>query len=218
MTATQQYLTPLDAQRITKRIAKDHSMPLERAAKVLEGAVQFLELAAKNPKQNFVPSQEVDKGWHTLLMYTRTYQALCLKLNGGFIHHEPSDGERKPEAGGLKRTKDFMRQVGISFDESLWGKRLVKQTCDTDGEGGDSCNGKIEAADCSPDPCTCCSANKEKVMHAAASGGCCATDDGNCHTQAAYKTADCCSGHACETDTLVADQTIVPQAVRQYVQ
>ncbi|HLB66621.1 MAG TPA: hypothetical protein VJJ78_03455 [Candidatus Saccharimonadales bacterium] len=129
------YLSAQDVARITARIAKDHDISHEQAEKILNGTIEFLELSAKYPGQRFVPSKEIDKGWHTLLLYTRTYRKLCQSLGAQFIDHEPSDGDVSVPRGGALNTVAFMQQNKILFDTELWPEKSL--------------------ADCEADPCNC---------------------------------------------------------------
>ncbi len=129
------YLSVLDAKRITARISKDHGIPPDRAERILNGTMGFLQLSAHNPGHSFTPSADIDKGWHTLLLYTRTYRELCYKLGNKFIDHEPSDGKIRVQRGGSANTVKFMLENQIPFDQELWP--------------GDMAN------DCQADPCNC---------------------------------------------------------------
>ncbi|WP_214110362.1 hypothetical protein [Acrocarpospora catenulata] len=43
------------------------------------------------PGVGLAPSERVDIGWHTFLMYTRDYAAFCQTVAGRIIHHQPDD-------------------------------------------------------------------------------------------------------------------------------
>lgn len=40
------------------------------------------------------PSELVDIGWHTFILYTVDYAAFCERIAGRFIHHVPNDDEQ----------------------------------------------------------------------------------------------------------------------------
>ena len=129
------YLSVQDVERITARIAKDHHVSSDHATKILNGTIEFLKLSAQYPKQRFVPSEEIDIGWHTLLLYTRVYRQLCQKLGANFIDHEPSDGDIRVPKGGSAKTVEFMQKNEIIYDHDLWPERNIN--------------------DCQADPCNC---------------------------------------------------------------
>jgi hypothetical protein len=65
----------------------DVDLPLARL--ILNEALGFLQLCTM--ERGHGPSPLVDLGWHTMILYTREYTALCVALGGHFIHHGPTD-------------------------------------------------------------------------------------------------------------------------------
>lgn len=128
-------LVEADFERIAARLAQDHGMTRAHATAVFEATLAFLRMSVNFPHQQFVPSTEVDKGWHTFLLYSRAYQAFSRALGVDLIHHEPSDGDQRPGRGGYTRTIRFMREHGVPYNESLWPEP--------------------EASDGTADPCSC---------------------------------------------------------------
>jgi|GEM_PF-3809962 len=99
----------------------------------------FLGMCVHYSGNRFVPSEEIDKkGWHTFLLYTRSYHAFSRSLGVDYIHHEPSDQDQLVERGGAIKTARFMTEKGIAIDPDFWPT--------TAG---------LNEGDCSPDPCTC---------------------------------------------------------------
>ena len=125
-----------DLERILARMCKDHGLHQGEAATIFAGTVAFLQMAARHPDQQFVPSEDVDKGWHTLLSYTKIYRRFCAWI-GYYIDHEPNDGS-SPSHGGYARTIQFMDTHGIEYDKTLWPEHGL-------------------GADCVADPCNCTS-------------------------------------------------------------
>lgn len=125
-------ITEEDRRRVEARLAKDYSMSLVEASEVFQATMDFLTMAARFPGNHFVPSAEVDKGWHTFLLYTRAYRAFSRSLGREFIDHEPSDGAREVKRGGLRRTVAFMREHGIAFNERLWPVKDLGGDCEAD--------------------------------------------------------------------------------------
>lgn len=131
--------------RLTKRIQLDYGVTPEQASLIMDQALAFLKLAAENPGNGYSPSPEVDKGWHTFILYTREYAAFCETFAGGFIHHEPTDMEGvEYEGAGIARTVAAMKVRGIRVEDSLWEASADCGTyCrDSSGSGGqDNGNG-----------------------------------------------------------------------------
>lgn len=110
-------------ERFVSRIMKDHAFDHDYASKIMSNALAFLGTCAVNPSAQLSPSSTVDIGWHTVILYTRQYAALCDTLAGGFIHHVPDDDS---EAGDgtqydrISRTVEHIRAAGYHVDEELW--------------------------------------------------------------------------------------------------
>ncbi len=132
--------------RITRRIMKDCHFDKEMAEVILDGTLCFLKMCGDYPNRSFSPSKLIDIGWHMFLLYTRGYQEFCNRVNGGFIHHEPNDGENMDlKKDGVQSVVQFMRENDISFHKKLWlGKMSL---CD-----GNRCTVDCKN-DCSPGPC-----------------------------------------------------------------
>jgi len=73
---------------------------------VLTGLRDFLLFChqARN-KMVSMPSQVVDDAWHELILFTRTYELLCKKAFGRFLHHTPTESMSTPTVAqeGIKR-------------------------------------------------------------------------------------------------------------------
>lgn len=131
-------------QRLIGRLQKDHGYSEAEAADVLSATIDFLKLIALNPGRCFAPSEKVDDGWHTFLLYTREYRAFCHTIAGRFIEHAPADNPE--ETRGMPNTVDtveFMQEHGIEFNESLWFVD-ARGNCSNNGwcNGTPFCNGK----------------------------------------------------------------------------
>lgn len=114
-------VSPTLWQRLVNRVIHDHNLDEGTAAAIVDGALGFLRLCADHPDRQFVPSEQIDLGWHTFLLYTREYHAFCERLAGRFIHHAPDDDlSAVDEELRAVQTVDFMSEQGIPFDEQLW--------------------------------------------------------------------------------------------------
>lgn len=125
--------------RLVNRIAKDESMELSLAERIMDQALAFLALCAKDPEGNYSPSPLVDIGWHTFILYTKPYADFCMRMNGRFIHHNPSDVEGVDYGtGNIARTVMALREHGLVIDEPLWAN--TGHDCSSYCSG-DSCSG-----------------------------------------------------------------------------
>ncbi len=79
-------------QNVIKRISKDAEFSFREAQEIFEDTKRFLYLCATS-KGSFVPSPNIDEGWHAFILHTKDYQEFCETYLGKFIHHYPSDGQ-----------------------------------------------------------------------------------------------------------------------------
>lgn len=116
-------------ERVSKRISKDHGFTPEIAEQILDAALGFL-MACKDAKVSLAPSELVDVGWHTFLLYTPEYMKFCQEHIGHFVHHVPNDDPTKPsQAGGSLSTVEYMRSRGITFNPLMWGMNADGTDC-----------------------------------------------------------------------------------------
>lgn len=96
----------------------------EWAERILNESLGFLRLCGEHPDGPFGPSPLVDIGWHTFILYTRSYAAFCEEIAGRFVHHEPTDDPALAVSGEeslIPRTVAAMQEHGIAVDLELWG-------------------------------------------------------------------------------------------------
>lgn len=107
--------------RLVNRIAKDESMELSLAERIMDQALAFLTICAADKGSGYSPSPLVDIGWHTFILYTKAYADFCQGVAGRFIHHEPSDALGvECRKGDTARTLGAMKAYGLVIDKSLW--------------------------------------------------------------------------------------------------
>ena len=52
-----------------------------------------------------VPSQEIDKIWHSHILHTKDYAEFCNAVAGQFIHHNPFPDEDKNDPQRIERAR-----------------------------------------------------------------------------------------------------------------
>lgn len=125
-------------ERVSKRIEQDHGFAPEIADQVLDATLGFL-ITCGQADQPLAPSEIVDLGWHTFLLYTPEYMGFCRKHVGHFVHHVPNDDlDRVNSSGGSYDTVRYMMERGISFNHLLWGVNTDECMC----EGGAVCDAR----------------------------------------------------------------------------
>jgi hypothetical protein len=107
--------------RLVDRIAGEHNFSLAYAKRIMDQALAYLAACADSPEP-LAPSQTVDIGWHTFILYTRDYAEFCEKVAGQFIHHVPNDGKHvaNDPKGVTDKTIDALRREGYAVDLPLW--------------------------------------------------------------------------------------------------
>ncbi|MET7907655.1 hypothetical protein ACFYS7_18770 [Streptomyces avermitilis] len=65
------------------------------------------------------PSQQVDPGWHALILHTNWYADWCEKNFGSFLHHQPNSKVRT--YGLMASVVEKIRVAGFTVDDRLWG-------------------------------------------------------------------------------------------------
>ncbi|WP_027927253.1 glycine-rich domain-containing protein [Amycolatopsis benzoatilytica] len=122
-TPTGRGLIPEDLfHRLTARVAKENSVPLEYAGRIMDQALAFLAACARTD-QPLAPSDTVDIGWHTFILYTHEYADFCDRISGSFIHHVPNDSEElsdTPLVDMLACTTVAIASAGFVVDDELW--------------------------------------------------------------------------------------------------
>ncbi len=127
-------------ERLVGRIIQDEEIERAEAERIMDAALGFIKLCAEHPGNGFAPTPLVDIGWHTMILYTRHYDALCRRLAGRFIHHDPNDDPAvESSSGSAGTTVTFMETHGIEFDPVMW----------TVGQA--DCGNNACGPDCTPD-------------------------------------------------------------------
>jgi hypothetical protein len=149
--------------RLVGRIIKDEDVTRPVAEQIMEGALGFLKLCADHPGKGFAPSKLVDIGWHTFILYTRSYDEFCDQIAGRFLHHEPNDNPSVTvPVGGVMRTVEFMQAHGVPYNELVWvGQpsdakilRVLASECRSeDGGGGPGGTDPSCTVDCDDGDC-----------------------------------------------------------------
>jgi hypothetical protein len=125
--------------RLTDRIAIDHPEHAGRADQIMEQAIAFLAACAARPGLGLAPSEAVDIGWHTFILYTREYAAFCERVAGRFIHHAPNDIPGMPGEGStVSATVRVMGELGLPVVEDLWAAH--RGDCSNDKCNSGKCN------------------------------------------------------------------------------
>jgi hypothetical protein len=120
---------PADSRRrVVARIRKETRLNEAGAQRLLDGALQFLDLCgamSRGEVESFraPPSPVVDHAWHAFILHTPEYMAYCEEHCGGYVHHAPTDPDDPSESGAgdlYERTRQAIRERFGELDELLW--------------------------------------------------------------------------------------------------
>ncbi|MFD9815155.1 glycine-rich domain-containing protein [Streptomyces sp. NPDC059080] len=118
--------------RLVDRIVKDEQITELLAERIVTDALAFLAACGANQGSTLAPSEQVDIGWHTFLMYTEEYADFCSRVAGRFIHHSPADlpgVSYEPKATTRLRSMAAMRALGYEPFPGLWGSTAECSQC-----------------------------------------------------------------------------------------
>lgn len=110
-------------ERLVARIVADEQVERQLAERIMDQALAFLKACAENQVTPLSPSELVDIGWHTFILYTREYATFCDRVAGYFIHHVPNDDEAassEPSEHALARSAEAIEAAGLVVDTDLW--------------------------------------------------------------------------------------------------
>ncbi|WP_328403963.1 hypothetical protein OHS70_34145 [Streptomyces sp. NBC_00390] len=118
--------------RLVNRIVKDEGIERPLAERIVTDALAFLAACGANPGAPLGPSEQVDIGWHTFILYTEPYAEFCQRVAGRFIHHSPADEPGmtyEPKRDTRLRAVEAMRSIGYEPDHELWGHAADCSQC-----------------------------------------------------------------------------------------
>ncbi|SFY19156.1 MULTISPECIES: glycine-rich domain-containing protein [Azotobacter] len=97
----------------------------EEAEDIFTEMKKFLYVACLAQQECFnmdieEPTLMIDEMWHTFILFTRDYEAFCLKFFGGMVHHVPYS---KTE---LKKSINNLSSQGITFGQAK-AQKMRKQ-------------------------------------------------------------------------------------------
>lgn len=103
-----------------------------RAEMIADQAVAFVVTAA-TATVPMMPSDDVDKGFHALILHTKDYAELCEQQAGRFLHHNPRPGGGPRDPEKVAASARAMKAAGFRVFDELWtvnGENLAQ--CDSD--------------------------------------------------------------------------------------
>lgn len=103
---------------------EEFNWSVEKADETAELYRKFLVLCGLYPNKSIVPTQDIDKFWHTHILDTQKYRTDCDSVFGYFLDHFPYFGlqgkeDKEVASKAFKETKElFRKHFGIHLNES----------------------------------------------------------------------------------------------------
>lgn len=118
----QRALDSLNLENIVLALTENEDGPkwsVEKAEATEAWYRRFLFLAYKYPRQDLIPSKDIDVFWHSHILHTQKYSDDCGSLFGGYLHHSPTSSREESslanEDGCLSKTEAlFVEHFGES--------------------------------------------------------------------------------------------------------
>ncbi|WP_033286072.1 hypothetical protein [Streptomyces sp. NRRL F-525] len=113
-------VTNIDFAKLAAFCADEYGLERAVADRVVDQALALVfVMGSTGEGASMAPSQQVDPGWHTLILHTDWYANWCQEQFGYFLHHQPNS---KTRTGGLMTSVvNKIRAAGFEVDDELWG-------------------------------------------------------------------------------------------------
>ena len=140
-TPAEEKIRALDLEPIKFKLIKEKGWSLKRADTVEQLYKAYLTLFALYPKEEHVPTSDIDEMWHSHILDTHKYMADCQDVFGFYLHHYPYLGMLGTEDAALATAqfeatrRRFMEVAGLDPVEAA---NCGGGGC---GGGGSSCGG-----------------------------------------------------------------------------
>ncbi|XUL88405.1 hypothetical protein ACQ86D_18535 [Streptomyces galilaeus] len=116
----QSLVTKAEFSMLSTLCADEYSLERSVAARVVDQALALVHVMGSTGEgATMAPSQQVDPGWHTLVLHTDWYANWCAEHFGYFVHHQPNSKTRTH--GLMTDVVGKIRAAGFEVDERLWG-------------------------------------------------------------------------------------------------
>jgi len=105
---------------IIKKFCSEHRIDYSLAEEYFSELKKFLYLCS-NSNETLAPSQEIDKIWHTFILFTKEYRLYCLNYLGKLVDHAPQ--VNKPTSSSenyLINTINIYEYVFGELKNNIW--------------------------------------------------------------------------------------------------
>jgi hypothetical protein len=102
---------------ITEHLAHDYFFELKR----------FLYLCSIS-EQKLAPTPEIDKAWHTFILFTKDYRLYCHNYLSMFIDHIPETKKSISKENYLKNTISLYHKTFGKLNNNVWQVKVITKT------------------------------------------------------------------------------------------
>ena len=100
-------------EHIIERYSHDYDVPPDLARRHAEEIKRFLVLCALHPEKRYGMRGDLDRFWHTFMIYSREYTAFCEQIAGRYIHHAPEG----PASVSPEEAKSSLRSYQLTLTD-----------------------------------------------------------------------------------------------------
>jgi hypothetical protein len=147
---------------IVAKFCDEYLIDLEIGKEYFIEVKKFLYLCA-NTSDRLAPSSELDKIWHTFILFTREYRQYCQQFLGKFIDHVPEvkKDNSEPRENCLTNTISHYENVFGELNNQIWQIPFLNNrfedafsncsecsSCSNDCQSCSSCEGRGSQPSC----------------------------------------------------------------------
>lgn len=130
---------------------------------------KFLYLCA-NTTLTLAPSAEIDKIWHTFILFTKDYRQYCIQCLGKFIDHVPEvkKDNTEPKENCLANTINQYKIVFGELNNEVWQVLLLNKNNEVNcsEENEDDCTNSACKTSCEEESsCSSCESKKHSCVY-----------------------------------------------------
>ncbi len=145
---------------IIEKFCREYDVEPELAKEYFIEVKKFLYLCS-NTKEKLAPSAEIDKIWHTFMLFTKDYEQYCMHFLGKFIDHiQVKNDTSPPKENYLLNTITNYESVFGELNNKIWQVPYKDEVEEDDCYNCSSCSNYN--SNCQH--CSSCEANEQSCV------------------------------------------------------
>lgn len=141
---------------IIEKFSNEYEIEVEIAKEYFIEVKKFLYLCA-NTTDRLAPSAEIDKIWHTFILFTKDYRQYCMHFLGKFIDHVPEVKKEttEPKENCILNTVNNYERIFGTLNNDIW-QVPFKNEVEDDCSSCSNCNSNCQnCSSCEPREHSC---------------------------------------------------------------